>query len=277
LQEVHVRIELELSRQGGELNQAQLRSLRAAIDDHIARFQSELTAAAQADLAGAFTGGEALVSEPLAAAGIEVSFFSPSRAQINAITDFSADLIKQIADEMRAKINTQIQRSFLGAQTPSQAMAQITDILGVKQTDLRWGRLKRPQVVKGIAARAEAILRTEFTRAANMGHMSQLELANTQIPGLMKRWQARGDRRTRKTHLDTHRNTFREPIPVNQPFEVGNDLLMFPGDPNGSAQETINCRCNLLMVTPEFGVTPTPNDAAVKRQIDKRKEKKSEG
>ena len=32
-------------------------------------------------------------------------------------------------------------------------------------------------------------------------------------------------------------------IPLDQPFEVGGEFLMYPADPSGSAAEIANCRC----------------------------------
>lgn len=32
-------------------------------------------------------------------------------------------------------------------------------------------------------------------------------------------------------------------LPLNEPFPVGDEFMLYPGDPNGSAENTINCRC----------------------------------
>lgn len=39
-----------------------------------------------------------------------------------------------------------------------------------------------------------------------------------------------------------------DPIPVDEPFIVGGEALMFPGDPNGSAGNVINCQCVQIAV-----------------------------
>ena len=51
-----------------------------------------------------------------------------------------------------------------------------------------------------------------------------------------KIWVAVQDGETR----DSHAITDGEEKPINMAFSNG---LMFPGDPNGSAEEVINCRC----------------------------------
>lgn len=84
--------------------------------------------------------------------------------------------------------------------------------------------------------RAEVIARTETHGAANFGAMGAAEA--TGLP-LLKEWVAAADERTRETHREADGQT----VPMEQAFEVGADFLMFPGDPAGSAEEVINCRC----------------------------------
>ena len=57
-----------------------------------------------------------------------------------------------------------------------------------------------------------------------------------------KRWVTSGDSEVRRLHRDAGYR-YREGIPVDQPFVLGGDFLMYPGDPNGSAANIINCRC----------------------------------
>jgi uncharacterized protein with gpF-like domain len=35
---------------------------------------------------------------------------------------------------------------------------------------------------------------------------------------------------------------------IDEPFDVGGEQLMYPGDPAGSPGNTINCRCTVLPV-----------------------------
>ena len=43
------------------------------------------------------------------------------------------------------------------------------------------------------------------------------------------------------------------PIPMDEPFEVGNSRLMYPGDPTGEAGEIINCNCYMVTVRLKAG------------------------
>lgn len=56
-----------------------------------------------------------------------------------------------------------------------------------------------------------------------------------------KTWHAIMDRRTRDTHRDANGAT----VPIDEPFEVGDSLLLFPRDESlgASAEEIVNCRC----------------------------------
>ena len=55
----------------------------------------------------------------------------------------------------------------------------------------------------------------------------------------MKRWLTMGDLKVRAWHKDAHGQT----AAVTMPFVVMGEMLMYPGDPNGSAKNICNCRC----------------------------------
>lgn len=83
--------------------------------------------------------------------------------------------------------------------------------------------------------RARTIARTE-THGASQD--SQFEVA--QSIGLNnKRWIATNDGRTRETHVEADG----QEQDMHDPFTVGEDELMYPGDPDGVPEEVINCRC----------------------------------
>lgn len=57
-----------------------------------------------------------------------------------------------------------------------------------------------------------------------------------------KRWVTRHDNRVR----DTHRAADGDTLPLSEAFIVGGYPLQYPGDRNGPAGETVNCRCVLV-------------------------------
>jgi len=86
----------------------------------------------------------------------------------------------------------------------------------------------------GAVARSETIARTEMHAAMNYG---QVEAAASSGLKLVKTWTASLDDRTRQGHIDADGQT----VPLDEPFSVGGELVMHPGE--GSADNAINCRC----------------------------------
>jgi len=84
--------------------------------------------------------------------------------------------------------------------------------------------------------RAERIARTE-THTAAVGGMT--EAMETTGLTYTKEWAAALDSRTR----DSHQAANGQEVAQDKPFIVDGEELMFPGDPNGSAGNIINCRC----------------------------------
>jgi len=84
--------------------------------------------------------------------------------------------------------------------------------------------------------RANMIARTETHGAANYG--SQEAAKQTGLP-MKKQWLATDDERTRETHREANGQI----VGMDDTFRVGESDLQFPGDPAGTADEVINCRC----------------------------------
>lgn len=92
--------------------------------------------------------------------------------------------------------------------------------------------------------RAQVIAQTETNRASNSGALAAGLMAQ-QFEGvpLVKEWLTSDDPRVREAHeaVDNVR------VPIDQPFQVGQSFLMYPGDPVGAPHDVINCRCSLLV------------------------------
>lgn len=88
---------------------------------------------------------------------------------------------------------------------------------------------------------ATQLARTDLVGTANA---SAIVAARMVFEGqrVNKIWLATPDERTRETHLEADGQT----VPLDQPFEVGDDRLDYPGDPDGSDEEVCNCRCTVL-------------------------------
>jgi hypothetical protein len=195
---------------------------------------------------------------PLQDAGISAAFFRPSEAQVNVLAQFSADLIGGVSDGMRTKINRDIRLNALGGNSSLDAMRDITRTLGIPP--------KASDPTTGVAYEAERILRTETNRSYSVATNAQQERLAEDVPDLQKQWLATGDARTRLSHLNAHGDI----VDVGKPFIVGGAKLMYPLDPAGPPQETINCRCRSITVIPEIGPLETPLDAEIEAEKARR-------
>jgi uncharacterized protein with gpF-like domain len=84
--------------------------------------------------------------------------------------------------------------------------------------------------------RSRMIARTESHAASTAS--TQMAVKSSGLP-MQKEWIASGGERTRSAHASAHGQV----RGMDEPFNVGGELLMVPGDTNGSAENVINCRC----------------------------------
>lgn len=100
------------------------------------------------------------------------------------------------------------------------------------------------------AFRARRIIRTEIGIAANFGQKMARESVDFETD---KEWIAANDHRTRDSHrkmdgemIDSDLD-FQVPL-IKKGVQIGVDIMSGPGDPNGHAENVINCRCTLAYV-----------------------------
>lgn len=88
--------------------------------------------------------------------------------------------------------------------------------------------------------RARTIVRTETVRASNFGTLAAAHHSEFEQ---VKIWIAVNDARTRRSHKHGT-GVDGEERDLLSPFSNG---LMFPGDPDGPAEEVISCRCTIAI------------------------------
>jgi HK97 family phage portal protein len=98
------------------------------------------------------------------------------------------------------------------------------------------GRIDDLYLDQIIPNRSTVIARTEVISSSNAGN--QFAAKQTELP-LEKEWISTRDDRTR----DAHNEVDGQKRPMDDPYEVMGESLMFPGDPKGSAKNVIQCRC----------------------------------
>jgi hypothetical protein len=171
--------------------------------------------------------GVDMVDLPLRTVGIAVALPAIDTTALAIMQGYGADLVGGIARDAALRINTELTMGIMGTKSPYEVMQAV-------------GRnLKDPSVFKSIAARAETITRTECGRVLEAASQARLAEAAKVVPGLMKQWRHGGSRLPRITHLAAEGQV----RPVDQPFAVGGERLMYPRDPAGSAKNTVNCSC----------------------------------
>jgi len=138
-----------------------------------------------------------------------------------------AGQITSSAQAAGAWIGTRVNEAAAAAATPAQA---VSDVLSTATAILG------DRAGYGVLAQANAL--TVDALAYSMRYAGE--------SGTVVTWNAVGDDRTRPDHMDA---TGQEVAP-GEPFTVGGELLMYPGDPNGSDEQTINCRCWLTSTGP---------------------------
>lgn len=199
---------------------------------------------------------------------------------------------RQQAIEIRDAIGlTDKQESYIASYRRALKDGDFADALGRKLKDGRSDKRLRRLMAEGgsltddqidsmveryrknwIAHRATVIGRTESLRATHEGNLDQLEesIADGDIDedDLVREWHVSGRPNTRDSHSFMSGQTRR----IGQPFRSGDgNALLYPGDPQAPASETIQCRCTVstTMLAPGEQVkTPKGFDDQGRKVVD---------
>jgi len=163
-----------------------------------------------------------LLTDMLKDAGLDAMKFAGSEYQFN----LSADIVSHL----NTRTNLFLQQ--INETTFNTLKNQFSESLGANES--RTDLIKRVRNTYGdiTEGRGATIARTEVHNVTQYATLEGYKQAGMNI----KIWASVRDSHTR----DSHASLDGEERPINVPFSNG---LMFPGDPNGSAEEVINCRC----------------------------------
>jgi hypothetical protein len=160
---------------------------------------------------------------------------------------FNAAWVKFIEDYLARFLTSKI--TFAIAETTREALLRALNrgINSGLSVDGMIATLKNWPYERFQAAR---IVRTEVNRAANVGAKAQESTGKYEQ---QKEWVSVKDFRTRGHKPGDHASHVAlngVKIDANDDFvdPINGDRLQFPGDPNGSAASTINCRCQAVFV-----------------------------
>lgn len=101
------------------------------------------------------------------------------------------------------------------------------------------GKMIRDIAPTKSASRSQTIARTEVHASSQASAQAVADAAELDM---VRVWVSSKGERTR----DDHREVDGQKRGMHEPFLVGNDLLMFPGDPSGRPGQVINCRCAVV-------------------------------
>jgi hypothetical protein len=133
-----------------------------------------------------------------------------------------------VPDEIHARIKTTLEAGLNDGDT----MEQLAKRIRSEFNDIDEGR-------------ARVIASTETAAAYGTSRDQAMRSAGVQ----WKAWLTSGNSNVRAAHYEAGLTySFDTPIPVDEPFIVGGERLMHPGDQAGSPANTINCHCVQIAV-----------------------------
>jgi HK97 family phage portal protein len=174
---------------------------------------------------------------------------------------FGDQAAQQFAEAAKVDSTRIARKDTLADIFTTQTIAYLLNLSATKVTDIDATTLEalRKALAEGVAAgegipaltkrinqlyladiipnRSQTISRTEVVAASNW---ASDQAALQSGLDLEKVFLATEDRKTRPAHAAADGQV----VPMGQPFVVGDEQLMYPGDPAGSAGNVCNCRCS---------------------------------
>lgn len=173
-----------------------------------------------------FLGKEKAVKQLLDTKGHILATPIVDRLMAEWVALFGAERVTMITDTTKRDINRIVENGIVNGLSELEIAKEINKLSPIQSMN-----------------RSLTIARTEAHAAANA---TGFETAKAIGLEMVKIWVAAQQiGRTRESHLSAH-NRYSEGIGLDDLFEVGASILMYPGDPRGSAAEIINCRCALV-------------------------------
>lgn len=165
--------------------------------------------------------------------------YDPQDPYIQANLALTYNLLVRIPDEVHALVVKAILEGTNNGETTEQIARRVDDVLTFTGSE-NWEN------------RARVIARTETTRHYSSSMLAHGLLREKDgVQGLTKQWDTMMDGKERIEHQDANDQV----QPLGQPFIVGGEQLLFPGDPTGSPSNVINCRCVIRINKARRGVT----------------------
>lgn len=167
---------------------------------------------------------ESLSLKELTARGVERAL----QNQANPFNEISIDGLKD-KSVLERKIKSALLSSILSGESQNEMAKRIKAVTESEMKD------------------TIRLTRTQITQVENGARQTLGDYAKDEGLTVYKRWVTQGDDRVR----DKHASADGQEVPIDEPFEVGGELLMYPADTSlgASADNVINCRCYVEIFT----------------------------
>lgn len=238
----------------GSYSAARLQMLKAQVERAMETFSAQAAAEASKQQATVYR-ATALQIDATVAAGAGRVIVHPviDEHALKVVQGYTADLITGLSRDASAKINAAIQRGFVGQANLQQTVKQVGHALDGNFTG----------IFSEVGNRATMIATNEAMRVQSLASISRINALAATHPELAKRWlHIPVARVPRPGHLLAD-GQVRKP---DEPFLVEGEELMYPRDPSGSPDNTINCHCLVQPYLSEENLKPTDQE----RQMLKR-------
>lgn len=182
----------------------------------------------------------------------------PDGEVASLISDYAPILAQSITDTTHDRLNTLLSDLLAGGNSASTA-----DLLdGLSQQYDTWG---------GDNGRASVIADSTTVTGWGAGAYDAAQQATqgTDV-GVVRTWNSVLDKHTRDAHAEADGQT----VGLDENFSVGGEELMYPGDPSGSSDNTIGCRCDVSYDIATNDTANTGNGTEAKSRTAERKQRR---
>ena len=230
-------------------NSARLQALKAQIERVMQQFAAQAGAQVNEMERKAFAETARQIDVTVAAGVGELAVHPVvDRALLQVVQGYTADLITGLTRDASARINAAIQRGAMGGLNLQQLVGQIGNVL----EDGKFSGL-----FSQVGERAMSIAVNEIGRVQSLASMSRINALAPRHPGLGKGWRHIPVARVPRISHILANGQIRKP---DEPFLVGGEELMYPRDPSGSAENTINCSCLVYPALDADQLKPTDQE-----------------
>lgn len=211
------------------------RNILNGIDERIDEYTKKMNSDILSGRDYALNLGSDLMPKILKDVGYSYVFGKLSDELIATSKNYTIDIIKNVGKEMKEDIAKEIRKALLKGEDTFDTARNIDSILGINKEF-------------GYMNRADKIARTEINSAYSLAKHLRDEETVKILPDMKRIWVTGFNPRNKDmgggrgfiSHLEAD-GQIRE---INEPFDVGGEKLMYPGDQNASPENRINCNCH---------------------------------